>query len=182
MRFFSQLFDEPAEIVIAHGRVVLTALSLAAITIDPTEPQQLAQYVATTLILYAAYSVAMLAALYWRFIHNLNGGLVHAIDLAVVALLLGLTEGFSSPFLVFFTFALLTASLRWDWQGIAVTMVVLVLIAGAVAVVDFANAGQLSSVNQSLIRAAYLVATGTILAYASAHREHERGRLTKLAL
>jgi len=27
-----------------------------------------------------------------------------------------------------------------------------------------------------------LVATGTILAYASAHREHERGRLTKLAL
>jgi len=122
MKFFGQLFDAPAEIVVAHGRVVLAAFSLAAITIDPVAPLDFSQFVARILILYAGYAVVLLAALHWRFVHNLNGVLIHAIDLTVVALLLFLTETFSSPFLVFFTSALLAASLRWDWQGIALTM------------------------------------------------------------
>ena len=177
----AQLFDAPAEIVIAHGRVVLAAISLVAITVDPTEPQNLAQFVAATLILYAGYAVAVLAALHWRIIYKLNDALIHAIDLAVLALLLFLTEGFSSPFLVFFPFALLAASLRWDWQGIALTMVVLVLLAGIVAVINYIADGRIHNVNDAAIRAGYLIVAGTILAYASAHREHERGRLAKLA-
>ena len=136
MKTFAQLFDAPAEIVIAYGRVVLAALSLAAITIDPTQPLHLAPLVAGTLMIYAACAVVLLAGLHRRLIHNLNLGLVHAFDLLVVALLLVLTDGFSSPFLVFFTFALLAASLRWDWRGIAGTMVVLVLIAGMIAALD----------------------------------------------
>src|SRR4051794_17782308 len=126
MKLFGQLFDSPAEIVVAQGRVVLAAFSLAAITIDPTQPIHLAPLVAGTLIMYAAYAVVLLAAMHRRFIHNVNVFLVHTIDLAVVALLLILTDGFSSPFLVFFTFALLAASLRWDWKGILATMAVLV--------------------------------------------------------
>src|SRR5262249_46241946 len=122
----------------------------------------------------------LLAALHRRFIHNPNATLVHFIDLAVVALLLLLTDGLSSPFLVFFTFALLAASLRWDWRGIASTMIVLTLIAGMAAALDLVD-GQILNLNQTLIRASYLIATGTILTYASAHREHERNRLAKLA-
>ena len=179
-RFFSALFDAPAEIVVAHGRVVLAAISLAAISIDPTDPPGLANIVAMILILYACYSLALLAALHWRFIYNVNGIHVHAIDIGVLALLLFLTEGLSSPFLVFFTFALLAASLRWDWPGIALTMLVLVLLACLVAIVDLTD-GRIRNVNQTVIRAAYLIATGTILAYASAHREHERARLATLA-
>jgi len=59
-------------------------------------------------------------------------------------------------------------------------MVVLVLIAAIVAVVDSAD-GQVPNLHQTLIRGGYLIATGTILVYASAHREHERNRLTNLA-
>jgi signal transduction histidine kinase len=180
MKFFKQLFDAPTEIVIAHGRVVLVAFSLAAITIDPTRPLYLAPLVAGTLMMYAAYAVVLLAALHRRLVHNVNVRLVHIADLATVALLLVLTDGLSSPFLVFFTFALLAASLRWDWRGIAATMVVLFLIAGMVAAFDGSD-GHLLNLNQTLIRGAYLIATGTILTYASAHREHERNRLAKLA-
>jgi signal transduction histidine kinase len=179
MKFFGQLFDAPAEIVIAHGRVVLAAFSLAAITIDPTEPPQLSLYVGATLSLYAAYAVALLGALHWRLLHNPNAWLIHSIDLAVLALLLFLTEGLTSPFLVFFTFVLLAASLRWDWQSIAVTMVVLVMIAGLFTVASYG--GPNLNVGQAVIRGAYLVAIGTVLAYASAHREHERNRLAALA-
>jgi len=52
-------------------------------------------------MMYAAYAVVLLAALHRRFIHNLPVTLVHTIDLLVVTLLLILTDGFSSPFLVF---------------------------------------------------------------------------------
>jgi signal transduction histidine kinase len=181
MKFFSQLFDAPVEIVIAHGRVVLAAFSLAAIAVDPTEPRDLAAYVVLALILYAAYAVTILATLHWRYIHNPAGWAIHTIDLAAVALLLLLTEGFSSPFLVFFTFALLAASLRWNWQGIAITMALLALIATVIALLNYGVSGQIAHIHQSVIRAAYLIATGTILAYASAHREHEKSRLAKLA-
>jgi signal transduction histidine kinase len=180
MRIFAQLFDAPAEIVIAHGRVVLGALSLVAITIDPTQPLSLVPLVAATLIMYTAYAVVLLAVLHRRLVNNVPVSVIHTIDLVVVTLLLVLTDGFSSPFLVFFTFALLAASLRWDWHGIAGTMVVLVLIAGLVALLDVAD-GQAPNLHQTLIRGGYLIATGTILVYASAHREHERNRLANLA-
>lgn len=179
-RFASQLFDAPAEIVVAHGRVVLAGVSLAAISLDPTEPPDLSNLVASVLIIYACYALAILMVLHWRFIHNVRGVYLHAIDFAVLALLLFLTEGLSSPFLVFFTFALLAASLRWDWPGIALTMLGLLLLAGFVGILDFTQ-GRVRNLNQTVIRAAYLFATGTILAYASAHREHERARLATLA-
>ena len=59
-------------------------------------------------------------------------------------------------------------------------MVVLVLIAGMIAALDSID-GQMPNLHQTVIRGAYLIATGTILTYASAHREHERNRLAKLA-
>ena len=180
MKSFAQLFDAPAEIIIAHGRVVISAFSLTAIMVDPTEPRHLAILVTATLIMYAAYAVVLLAALHRRFIHNPNAVLVHVIDLGVVALLLLLTDGLSSPFLGFFTFALLAASSRWDWRGIAATMLVLLAMAMLVAFVDSFD-GQIVNLHQTVIRGAYLVATGSILTYASAHREHEKTRLAKLA-
>ena len=153
-RFASQLFDAPAEIVVAHGRVVLAGVSLAAISLDPTEPPDLSNLVASVLIIYACYALAILMLLHWRFIHNVHGVYLHALDFAVLALLLFLTEGLSSPFLVFFTFALLAASLRWDWPGIALTMLGLLLLAGFVGILDFTQ-GRVRNLNQTVIRAAY---------------------------
>jgi len=84
---------------------------------------------------------------------------VHTIDLLVVSAAADLDRRFFQSVLVFFTFALLAASLRWDWRGIAATMVVLVLIAAIVAVVDSAD-GQVPNLHQTLIRGGYLIATG----------------------
>lgn len=180
MKAFAQLFDAPAEIVVAYGRVVIAAFSLIATVIDPTQPSSLAPLVDATLMMYAAYAVVLLAALHRRFIHNPRTALVHAIDLAVVALLLLLTDGLSSPFLGLFTFVLLAASLRWDWRGIGVTILVVLLIAALVVGLDGAD-GRLVNFHLSVIRVAYLIAIGTLLTYANAHREHESQRLSKLA-
>ena len=179
--FFRQLFDAPAEIAIGQGRVVLAAISLVGVAIDPTEPPGLAFQVQITLTLYAVYALTVLALLHWRVIHELGGTLTHTVDIIVVTALLVLSDGFSSPFLVFFTFVLLAASLRWDWQGIAVTTAALTLLAVSVAVIDFSTGRQSFDLRESIIRVAYLIVAATLLGYASAHREHERGRLTKLA-
>ena len=179
--FFRQLFDAPAEIAIAQGRVVLSALSLVGIWIDPTEPPAFAFHVQSILLFYALYALTVLTVLHWRVIHPVGGNVIHTVDIIVVALLLFLSDGFSSPFLVFFTFVLLAASLRWDWQGIAATTAILTLLAAAMGVIEFSLTQQRFDLNDSIIRIAYLVVTATLLAYASAHREHERGRLAKLA-
>ena len=97
MKFFDQVFDAPVEIVIAMAARV-AAFSLAAITIDPTEPRRLAVLVAATLIMYAAYAVVLLGALHRRYVRNPSIWLIHAGDLLIVAILLSLTDGFSSPF------------------------------------------------------------------------------------
>ena len=50
-----------------------------------------------------------------------------------------------------------------------------------IGVIDFSLMQQSFDLKDSIIRIAYLVVTATLLAYASAHREHERARLAKLA-
>jgi signal transduction histidine kinase len=179
--FFRQLFDAPAEIAIAQGRVVLAALSLVGIWFDPTEPPAFALHVQTTLIFYALYALTILTVLHWRVVHLVGGNIIHAVDIIIVTLLLFLSDGFSSPFLVFFTFVLLAASLRWDWQGIVATTATLTLLAVVIALIDSSLMRQSFDLKDSIIRIAYLVVTATLLAYASAHREHERARLAKLA-
>lgn len=180
-KFFSQLFDAPAEIVVAHGRVVLTTISLAATYFDPTTPPAFAPLVLAVLIVYATYALAMLAALHWRVVENPSAILVHLIDLTTLALLLVVTDGLSSPFLVFFPFVLLAAALRWDWHGTAYTMAALTTVAAATSFLDFSIDGEFRDTQATIIRAGYLIVMGTALAYASAHREFERARLMRLA-
>ena len=180
MKTFAQLFDAPAEIVIAHGRVVLAAFSLAAIMIDPTQPLHLAPLVAGTLMIYAACAVVLLAGLHRRLIHNLNvatGACFRPLGCRAAP---GFDRRILQPVSGVFHLCAARRFAALGLGGIAGTMVVLVLIAGMIAALD-STGGQMPNVHQTVIRGAYLIATGTILTYASAHREHERNRLAKLA-
>src|SRR5262245_2166576 len=79
--FFGQLFDAPAEIVVAQCRVVLAVLSLAAIGLNPTKPQHLAIFVEAILIAYAMYALVLLVALHWRLAFRVQAKVVHAVDI-----------------------------------------------------------------------------------------------------
>ena len=179
--FFRQLFDAPAEIAIAQGRVVLVAISLVGVAIDPTEPPGLGVSCSNHTDILRNLCVGRLSLAALACDSRAGRHPEHTVDVVVVTALLVLSDGFSSPFLVFFTFVLLAASLRWDWQGIAATTAALTLLAVAVAIFDFSLARQNFDLKDSIIRIAYLIVTATLLGYASAHREHERVRLTRLA-
>jgi len=180
-RSLSEIFDAPAEIVIAYGRVVFTSIALVAIVLDPTEPAETAEAVRAALILYAWYAVVVLAALHWRWVRRVNVVATHTIDLLALALLTMLTQGISSPFLVVFNFVLVAASLRWSWRGVAATMLLLALLSGLSAVIDLWASRPSEGLNQLMIRIAYLFVVAILLGYASAHREYRHGRLVSLA-
>src|SRR5688572_9330888 len=95
-----------AERLITAGRVVLASSSLLAIWLDPSEPARFARLVYLLLIVYLAWSIIAAAVAWmtsppeWWLVLGL------AIDVAMFSLLVFVTSGPSSPFFVFFVFAL----------------------------------------------------------------------------
>ena len=110
--------------LIASGRVVLAAFSLLGNWIDPYTPDRWADATYLALSLYVVYAV-VLAFIVWRSPTSTRRSLIiHGVDLALFGAFQYLTEGSASPFFVYYTFALIAATLRWRWHGAVWTTVV----------------------------------------------------------
>jgi signal transduction histidine kinase len=107
-----------AERLIATGRLILVAFSLLGVWADPTVAARPGGLLERLLFAYGAYA-ALLAAAEWSLPAPLLRlrPLTHAFDLGVFALLTTLGEGPASFSLVYFVFALVSATLRWQWRG-----------------------------------------------------------------
>ncbi|MFB9269922.1 sensor histidine kinase [Bradyrhizobium erythrophlei] len=148
---------------------------------DATEPAENAEIVRAVLIIYAWYSIVVLAALYWGWVRKLSAFVAHSVDLLALSLLTMLTQGISSPFLVVFNFVLVAASLRWSWRGVVATLLLLVLLSGLSVMADMWASRTPESPGQLAIRMGYLFVVSILLGYASAHREYQHQRLVTLA-
>ena len=115
MTFLRFLQDRPDR-VIAAGRIVLASTSLLALELHPSEP---ASQSGRTLVLVAGYAgyALLLAIATWRSNRPSRHEplLTHVLDLAVLYVLMYLTEGPTSPFLSNFVFVLTCAAVRWGW-------------------------------------------------------------------
>jgi signal transduction histidine kinase len=114
-----------AECLIATGRVVLGAFTLLAIWLDPSEPAKYAKSAYSFPIAYLVYAL-LVALLVLRPGAPLGRMplITHVLDLAVFSLFIYFfsififfTEGATSPFILYFVFLLLAATLRWQWRG-----------------------------------------------------------------
>ena len=76
----ADVFDDHSERVIAQGRIVLCALSLLAIWLDPGQLAD-SPTAAQVLIAYSALALALLAIPFWKFPGSVAGYLVHAADM-----------------------------------------------------------------------------------------------------
>ena len=179
----ADVFDADSEHVIAEGRIILSALSLLAIWLDPL---QLADSATATKVLlaYSALALALLAIPFWKFPGPVAGYVVHAIDIGFLAALVTLSHARPGPFFAFFTLViLLAAALRW--QGVLATGAVLAVIMLAVGAVASRSAPATASagvgLNGAIVRGVNLIAAGGFLAYFSALRVRRREQLSKLA-
>jgi signal transduction histidine kinase len=172
-----------AERLIATGRVVLATFSLLAIWWDPANPAQHVKITYALLTGYMSYAL-LLALLAWRMetliirlrLHT------HVLDLVIFALLVFFTEGASSPFFVYFVFALVAATLRWQWRGALWTGVVafMVFIATGIYVAKVLHY-PVFELNRFIIRGIYLAVMVTMLGYLGLYEQRRHRELTRLA-
>jgi hypothetical protein len=116
------------ERLIAAGRVVLAVSSLFAVWLDPDEPIRYATVAYGVLLAYVVYAVTV-ATLLWRVeaVPRLWPVVTHAADLACFSLFIFFTDP-TSPFTVYFVFALLAATLRWQVRGTMWTATIVIAV------------------------------------------------------
>lgn len=181
----ADVFDTHSERVIAQGRIILCALSLLAIWLDPAQLDD-SPTATQVLIAYSALALALLAIPFWKFPGWVAGYLVHATDIGFLAALAILSQARPGPFFALFALViLLAAALRWDWQGVLATGTVLAVIMLAVGAVAsrsaLASTPDALTLNGAAVRGVNLIAAGGFLAYFSALRVRRRELLSKLA-
>ena len=123
--------------VIALGRLLLAAIFLIAIYVDPSQPAHAAAETYATLIAYVVVA-AVLLVLTWSnwWLDAKLAAPAHVVDICVFTLLVLTTEGYTSPFFVFFVFLILSAAIRWGWRETTMTaaaVILLYLVAGLIA-------------------------------------------------
>jgi signal transduction histidine kinase len=177
------------ERVLAVGRAFLTVSALVAIYLDPTEPTRLRGVTYTVLLLYALYSLAVLA-----YVHRagrltpLHGRVLHGFDIAWTSALTFVSEGPVSPFFLFFLFVVLAAAYRGGFRetaGTAGLIVAVFLVETAIAAAGPWNATWFASwefeLNSTILRVAYLSLTGVLLGYLAEQEKQSRAELAAIA-
>lgn len=153
----------PSGRVIALGRLLLATLFLTAIWADPSQPAEFPDEAYTLLAAYVALSAALVIVAWrsWWFDAHLAGP-AHAVDIALFAIVVFLTQGDTSPFFIFCIFILLAAAIRWGWRATALTALLLTLLYGLVGSVT-AAASEDFELNRFLTRTAYLIILSLVL-------------------
>ncbi|MGN6496614.1 MAG: sensor histidine kinase [Tsuneonella sp.] len=180
----ARLFEHRSGRIIALCRVVLAFVFFIAMWLDPAQPVREAQLGYTLLGGYLLFAAVMLAVALrsWWFDHRLAWPAL-AIDvsafLASVYFTESVADDFTSPFLAFFAFLMLAATIRWDWRVTAATAAlstVLYLAIGLVMVgvsIDF-------DVQRFGRRVTYMIVLALILIwFGLQRREQHIGRFTE---
>ena len=172
-----------AERLIASSRLVLAAFSLIAVWLDPYRPATHEQTLYFLLLGYMVFAGVIATIVWLAHVPLARLGLAsHVLDLLVFTLLTYLTEGPTSPFVTYFTFSLVAATLRWQWRGVLWTT--------AAALIAFNGAGIYASEvlndpafeeNRFVVRSVYLAVMAGLLAYLGAYEERRRRELSELA-
>ena len=122
-------FHHPSGRVIALGRLLLATLFLLAILIDVSQPAKAPAITYALLGGYVVFAAALVIATWSNWWQEARlAGPAHAIDILVFMLLVFVTEGYTSPYFIFFVFVLLSAAIRWGWRETTLTAILMTLL------------------------------------------------------
>lgn len=171
-----------AERLIAIGRATLSVFSLLAVWLDPTEPARYASIAYSMLVVYVVYSLVLAVLAFRSSALLLETRLAsHAIDLAVAALVMYFTEGPTSPFFVFFVFAMGSAAMRWGWPGTLWTAIAdLAILCGLGYYFAEVLRDPAFELNRFIIRGVYLGVVAALLGYLGMFEERLRREISSL--
>jgi signal transduction histidine kinase len=150
--------------VIALARVVLAAVFLFAIWIDPSQPAQAVAATYSVLIFYVV-AAAAIVTLTWRnwWLDARLAGPMQVVDMVVFTLLVVTSDGYTSPFFVFFVFLILSAAIRWGWRETALTAIPVSLLYVAAGLAAGTQTGTDFDLQRFIIRSGNLVVLSVVL-------------------
>jgi signal transduction histidine kinase len=133
----ARTFEHRSGRIIALCRMVLAAVFFLALWLDPSQPVRSSTAGYVILLGYLLLSTGMLAVAWrdWWWDHRLAWPM-HVIDIVAFLVAVYFTEtaddDFTSPFLAFFAFLMLSSTIRWDWRdtmltGVTATMLYLLV-------------------------------------------------------
>ncbi len=161
------------ERVLAAVRVVLVLTSIILVYLKPEEFYPFTGWIYVLLLLYFAHSVGVLVLLRVHSQISRRFSLaVHAVDILWPAVISIFAGGFSSPFFLYFIFALLAAAFRWGMRETSLTTVAVVvtMAADALAITRTPLAEAMSrqfDVAHFVMRTLYLVIFSFLIGYIS---------------
>ena len=127
--FLAREFEHRSPRIIGLCRFVLATVFFVALWVDPLQPVRasLLGYLALFTYMVLASALLIIAWRSWWWDHRLAWP-VHVLDvfafLGAVYFTETTNDDFTSPFLAFFAFLMLSATIRWNWRTTALTALV----------------------------------------------------------
>lgn len=158
--------------VVALGRAMLAILFLISIWLDRGPANQSAR-ASTLLILYLFFAIVV-AVLTWRnwWLDARLAIPAHIADMAVFTAIVFSTNGYTSPFFLFFLMPLLSAALRWGWRETTLTATALILLylcAGLLV-----TGKEAFELQRFIVRSGHLLILSAILIWFGVHQQFTR--------
>src|SRR5581483_4942036 len=119
------------ERILATARLVLALTSLLALYLDAARPFRYETLVYVLVFVYSAHAISILLLVHWRDeIRSSAAWAIHIVDVLWPGIIVFFTNGSSSPFFMFFIFALLGAAFRWGrFQALLTAVAIVALVA-----------------------------------------------------
>src|SRR5690606_17020354 len=135
------------------------------------------------LVAYLVYSLA-LAAVVWRekASRPAQGLISHCFDLVFFSAFTYFTSGPASPFIAYFVFSLVCATLRWQWRGTLWTAVASLATCSALGVYFSEILDDPGfELNEWVIRGVYMAVVAFLLGHLGRHEQRTREEIALLA-
>lgn len=165
------------------GRIALATPALGGAILDAPLPQVTSGIVIQLLAAYTIIALIICGVVWTRRLSAKPvGQWAHGLDLLVIAVLVYLTDGTTSPFFPLYVFAMLSATLRWDWRGALVTgIAIIVLFVPTVFIRGGGLDPQRDDILRFVVRLGQIVIACGFLTYIGLQRERFWGELLRLS-
>jgi signal transduction histidine kinase len=159
--------------VIALGRLILALLFLLSIWFDQTAPDHLGRQTNLLLLVYVWFALAI-TALTWRnwWLDARLALPVHFFDMMVFTAIIFSSNGYTSPFFLFFILPLLSAAIRWGWRETLLTataLIILHLFAGLLVA-----GSEAFEMQRFIVRSGHLLTLSAVLIWFGVHQQFTR--------
>jgi len=165
--------------LIDWGRLVTSTVALLAVIADPTRPTVNVSLTYAILALYVSFALLVVLFLPRRRLSDPTHLISAAADILFLGVLAASSEELESPFLAFFTFALISSAIRWGWWGVLGAASSLQILLIVVGIPDIRDADP--AVNMLIIRSSSCWIFTLLLGYFGSYRRRSEYRLRELA-